>query len=82
LAAGSVDSALDNGSDRDTTPERDSQQTPGTAKRADLLTADGLPHEWGYDAQKQPRFPVQTVSTRCRRHSWTRYRRNPYAYGV
>jgi hypothetical protein len=47
LAAGSVDSVLDNGTDRDTTPVRRRQQTPGAAKLADLLAAYGLAREWG-----------------------------------
>src|SRR6516165_4069820 len=58
-AAGSVDLVLDNGSDRDTTPVRRRQQTPGAAKFADLLAANGLAREWGYEAQKQPRLSVE-----------------------
>src|SRR6476469_794826 len=80
--AGPVDSALDNGSDRDTTPVRRRQQTPGAAKLADLLAADGLAREWGYEAQKQPRLSVESAGTQPGRHSLAGHRRDPPAYGI
>src|SRR5215831_9225235 len=76
LAAGVVDSALDNRSDRDTTPVRRRQQTPGAAKFADLLAADGLAREWGYDAQKHLRLSVESAGTQPSRHARARHRRD------
>ena len=82
LAAGSVDSALDNRSDRDTTPVRRRQQTPGAAKLADLFAADGLARKWGYEAQKQPRLSVEPVGTQPSRHARAGHRRDLHAYCI
>src|SRR5215813_6640078 len=81
-AAGSVDSVLDNGSDRDTTPVRRRQQAPGAAKFADLLAANGLAGKWGYEAQKQPRLSVESAGTQSGRHARARHLRDLHTYGI